>query len=231
VDLRVATINGKPLSFADAMIRFALRVLTVLSGGLGLWQVWRDPQGRAWHDRLSKTVVVGQHVTPGILRAHRHRPKRSRDAMAAVCATVAAVGLMGHVAPQAMASLQLSDRFQAAMEELAPAIAHNDLVREDGRWSPLLSRAHETIERELNLSLAIDSFHNEVVLIAKAQPRDAFPEAGRAVVRLTRSAYHDMVVWSCEQEGLIAYAIPRSCRELGSKADRGSHVTQAMFSH
>ena len=50
--------DGAPLSVRDAAVRYLAAILSALPLGLGyLWSLF-DPHRRAWHDRLSHTMLV-----------------------------------------------------------------------------------------------------------------------------------------------------------------------------
>ncbi|HYW93370.1 MAG TPA: RDD family protein [Gammaproteobacteria bacterium] len=55
--LRLATVDGEPVGWMRATLRFAAAILSWAAFGLGfLWQ-WLDPDGLCWHDRLSGTTL------------------------------------------------------------------------------------------------------------------------------------------------------------------------------
>lgn len=56
--LRVEREDGGLLSWNDTLRRLACAVLSLLPFGLGFVWILFDPQGRAWHDRMSRTRVV-----------------------------------------------------------------------------------------------------------------------------------------------------------------------------
>ncbi len=56
--LRVVRDDGRPLGWADAARRFAAALAALAPAGLGWLWMLADPQGRAWHDRFSRTRVV-----------------------------------------------------------------------------------------------------------------------------------------------------------------------------
>jgi uncharacterized RDD family membrane protein YckC len=56
--LRVEAEAGARLTLRAASLRFAAAVVSIAALGLGFWWILVDPQGRAWHDRLSRTRVV-----------------------------------------------------------------------------------------------------------------------------------------------------------------------------
>lgn len=56
--LRVEREDGGRLTWGDCVMRLAGAVLAWLPLGLGYLWIAFDPQGRAWHDRLSRTRVV-----------------------------------------------------------------------------------------------------------------------------------------------------------------------------
>ena len=56
--LRLCRIDGQDPAWSTAVIRFLSALLSWLALGLGFLWVAIDPQNRAWHDRLSKSVVV-----------------------------------------------------------------------------------------------------------------------------------------------------------------------------
>ena len=56
--LQLRRIDGQNLAWSTAVARFAGALLSWLALGLGFFWVALDPQNRAWHDRLSKSIVV-----------------------------------------------------------------------------------------------------------------------------------------------------------------------------
>ena len=56
--LRVERNDGGTLTWTDSVRRLAAATLSLLPAGLGFIWILFDPQGRAWHDRLSHTRVV-----------------------------------------------------------------------------------------------------------------------------------------------------------------------------
>jgi uncharacterized RDD family membrane protein YckC len=63
--LQVQRLDGGPISWPQALLRFAAAIPSVLLGGAGLLWILADRHNMAWHDRLSKSVIV-------------QRPKASR---------------------------------------------------------------------------------------------------------------------------------------------------------
>jgi uncharacterized RDD family membrane protein YckC len=56
--LRVARLDGKPLEFAEALVRGLTGIFSLAVAGLGFfWMLW-DPEGQTWHDRVAGTYVV-----------------------------------------------------------------------------------------------------------------------------------------------------------------------------
>ena len=56
--LQLRRIDGQNLAWSTAVVRFLGALLSWLALGLGFFWVALDPQNRAWHDRLSKSIVV-----------------------------------------------------------------------------------------------------------------------------------------------------------------------------
>ena len=56
--LQLCRIDGQNLAWSTAVVRFLSALLSWLALGLGFFWVAIDPQNRAWHDRLSKSIVV-----------------------------------------------------------------------------------------------------------------------------------------------------------------------------
>lgn len=56
--LRVVAADGGPVTWTQALRRFAAAIVSWLCLGLGFLWVFVDPEKRAWHDRLSGTRVV-----------------------------------------------------------------------------------------------------------------------------------------------------------------------------
>ncbi|HEY6167209.1 MAG TPA: RDD family protein [Verrucomicrobiae bacterium] len=57
-NLRVVRVDGKPLRFADALVRGLSSIFSVMVFGLGfLWVIW-DREKQAWHDKIAGTYVV-----------------------------------------------------------------------------------------------------------------------------------------------------------------------------
>ena len=56
--LQLCRIDGQNLAWSTAVVRFLSALLSWLALGFGFFWVAIDPQNRAWHDRLSKSIVV-----------------------------------------------------------------------------------------------------------------------------------------------------------------------------
>jgi len=56
--LRVVRMDGNPLDARSAALRFVTAALSWVVFALGFLWILIDPQGRAWHDRLSGTRLV-----------------------------------------------------------------------------------------------------------------------------------------------------------------------------
>ena len=56
--LRVMREDGGSPGLRSACSRFALAAVSTALLGCGFWWILLDPQGRAWHDRLSGTRLV-----------------------------------------------------------------------------------------------------------------------------------------------------------------------------
>lgn len=71
VGIKIVGENNSPISFPRAMIRFIsffiVSIISVFTFGLGFfWVVW-DKKKQAWHDKLSKTLVVKTDKQPHIV--------------------------------------------------------------------------------------------------------------------------------------------------------------------
>jgi uncharacterized RDD family membrane protein YckC len=56
--LRLVRIDGRPLEFAESLVRGLTGIFSLVIAGLGfLWMLW-DPEGQTWHDRVAGTYVV-----------------------------------------------------------------------------------------------------------------------------------------------------------------------------
>lgn len=53
--LRIETIEGRKPDLRQSSVRFFAALLSWLPAGLGFWWQLFDPEGLAWHDRLSGT--------------------------------------------------------------------------------------------------------------------------------------------------------------------------------
>jgi uncharacterized RDD family membrane protein YckC len=65
VDIRVVrAVDGGPLGWTTALLRYLCSYLSGLACGLGyLWMLW-DKEKQTWHDKLSATVVVPAAAWP-----------------------------------------------------------------------------------------------------------------------------------------------------------------------
>jgi uncharacterized RDD family membrane protein YckC len=63
--LRLDTTDGSPVAWSRAALRFGSAVLSVACLGFGYWWILFDPDGLAWHDRLSGTRVRLDTAPPG----------------------------------------------------------------------------------------------------------------------------------------------------------------------
>lgn len=55
--LRVLTLEGRPISWRQAFIRFSVAFISSAFLGLGFFWAFFDKEKRCWHDIVSKTVV------------------------------------------------------------------------------------------------------------------------------------------------------------------------------
>lgn len=56
--LRVVRGDGGPLSGRQALVRFAVALLSLAPAGLGFWWALFEPRRRAWHDLAAGTLMV-----------------------------------------------------------------------------------------------------------------------------------------------------------------------------
>jgi uncharacterized RDD family membrane protein YckC len=57
-NLRVVRVDGRRLTFPDALVRGLSSIFSLVALGLGGLWILRDPQRQAWHDRIAGTYVV-----------------------------------------------------------------------------------------------------------------------------------------------------------------------------
>jgi uncharacterized RDD family membrane protein YckC len=57
-NLRVVRTDGKPLEFAEALVRGLTGIFSLAVVGIGFLWILRDPERQAWHDRVAGTYVV-----------------------------------------------------------------------------------------------------------------------------------------------------------------------------
>jgi uncharacterized RDD family membrane protein YckC len=55
--LRVLTIDGKPINWTQAFVRYGTGLVSLALAGLGFFWIIFDKNQRGWHDYLSKTAV------------------------------------------------------------------------------------------------------------------------------------------------------------------------------
>ena len=55
--LRVLTVDGYPISWWQALLRFCVAIISSICFGLGFFWSLVDKEKRCWHDIVSKTVV------------------------------------------------------------------------------------------------------------------------------------------------------------------------------
>lgn len=56
--LRLVTNDGYPVSYRQALMRFAYACISAIPAGLGFWWLLWDKDGLSWHDRWSGTTIV-----------------------------------------------------------------------------------------------------------------------------------------------------------------------------
>lgn len=56
--LRVVRADGSALRLSDALLRFAVALVSAAVAGLGFWWALVDPQRRTWHDLAAGTLMV-----------------------------------------------------------------------------------------------------------------------------------------------------------------------------
>ena len=217
LDIRVVTAGDRPLTFAAAIIRYALRLATLLTLNAGLWLAWRSPRGQALHDRWCGTFVVAHHVMPGQLR-RAARPSRLCDLAVAAATSVVAYALVFQLAPAILREVDLADRLESAIADVTPALRDGALVGSNGDWSPRLREASDAVGA-LHLALDVDAEGRRLVLRAPAAMMDDDSGRERLVppsIRLERAATPtdgEGVSWSCRALALPFYARPSYCRD------------------
>jgi uncharacterized RDD family membrane protein YckC len=58
MDIKVVDENGNRLDLFKAFLRNALKVLSIVPLFIGILWIIFDKKGQAWHDKLSKSIVV-----------------------------------------------------------------------------------------------------------------------------------------------------------------------------
>ena len=56
--LQLTTIDGFPVSYPQAILRFLCACISALPAGLGFWWMLWDADQRSWHDRWSNTTII-----------------------------------------------------------------------------------------------------------------------------------------------------------------------------
>jgi len=56
--LRIVRTDGTPLDMRQALVRFAVSLISLAAVGLGFWWALFDAQNRTWHDIAAGTVMV-----------------------------------------------------------------------------------------------------------------------------------------------------------------------------
>jgi len=215
LDLRVVTATGEPLSFTDAVLRFLLKVATLVTLNVGFWRAWWHPRGQAVHDDVCRTIVVAPHVLPGELRLTA-RPRRREDLAAAFLGTVLAWALLFAFAPVVMRDVALADRFDAAVAELTPVFASGEFAGSDGQWSRRLRIANDAISAQ---GLAIDVDAARQAVVVRATVDSIAEDAGTRLleppsIRLARSGNAALdPVWTCRNFGAVSYLLLTRCHK------------------
>jgi uncharacterized RDD family membrane protein YckC len=63
VGIKVLGENGGPVSYWQAFIRWVGYFICTLSFFIGFLALARDPRRQGWHDKIARTVVVGESLT------------------------------------------------------------------------------------------------------------------------------------------------------------------------
>ena len=56
--LRIIAADGGRPGLRALVLRYATGSMSLLLAGAGFWWAWADPEGLAWHDRVSRTRLV-----------------------------------------------------------------------------------------------------------------------------------------------------------------------------
>ena len=76
--LKVVDRHGAKLSFNIALVRFLLKMVSVLMMGFGIWNIASDAACRGWHDLNLNTFVIrtatGRYRHPGHFDRRRELP-------------------------------------------------------------------------------------------------------------------------------------------------------------
>jgi uncharacterized RDD family membrane protein YckC len=60
--IRVVGIDGTGIGWRQALLRFAMAIVSWLPCGLGFWWMLFDRDSLTWHDRVSKTYIVRVNI-------------------------------------------------------------------------------------------------------------------------------------------------------------------------
>ena len=63
--VRVVRADGKTIGWRDALVRFAVAIVSWAAAGAGFWWSLFDREGLTWHDRASGTRLVSLPREPG----------------------------------------------------------------------------------------------------------------------------------------------------------------------
>jgi uncharacterized RDD family membrane protein YckC len=56
--IKVTQANGRPLTYSQAILRYAMYIVSAIPFFLGfLWLIW-DEKKQGWHDKVAGTIVV-----------------------------------------------------------------------------------------------------------------------------------------------------------------------------
>jgi uncharacterized RDD family membrane protein YckC len=67
--LHVVSRDGRALDTPQALLRFAVALVSLAAAGAGFWWALFDAQRRTWHDLAARTLLVRLDKTPGAPRS------------------------------------------------------------------------------------------------------------------------------------------------------------------
>ncbi len=208
--VRVADLEGEPVSFLRASARFFSKTFSILSFGLGFFAVPFTRRKQALHDVVAGCLVVRRETTTADLQQHGFGQPLSGGRVVAL--VLAAVLIPAGAAGSAVAVPLYQDYLIRSklndVIEVGRAATFNvtAYILQQKAMPRSLEQAHATVSSP-HVREAVITRNGTVVLTLAIDKLD-----GKRIAFVPSTQKQEKIVWTCTSDEIAQRYLPRQCR-------------------